>query len=946
MADGVNIGTAWVTIAAESKNLKKDVEKEFGSAGEAGGKAFGKGLDKSSKDAGGALEFLEKNSTKMLLAATAAGGALFGLASAAGGLNAALQTSDRVFGDASDSVKAFAADTSDAVFLSESAALQAANSFGIFGSQAGMGADEAAAFSIRMVQMAADLAAVADVPVEQAIQDMRSAFAGSTETMQKYGINLNETELKAAYFAETGERITGVMTAQQKTMAVHWALLDKGAFAFGAAESEAGQMAAQMDRLKGTVGNLAADFGQPAVEFASGLLAATSRGLENLIGFNDATGGMLAAGLSAAGGISALGLAAGGVVGKVSKAVKGFNNLGTASKLAIGGLGGLALAVTAGFTVYGLMTQRSRELDAWTDEVAGSLSDASAEAWEYARAAAGASGEIDGFAVAQRALGLAVVASEGQGRKLRDAFGALGLQIDDTGKILLGLHDDTQRISMFEDMARGAGVADEYVGILAKTISETDDNGDALASTLASELYSALDITWSEARALATEMLPVASAMEEIDDQSEDLADRLPQIAGQFLKLAASGDEYANTLIEQAEAQAGTTRNAADAEKVYFALLEILGEMTPEQQAVAAAAVGLSDGLDDAKNSAKSFDYIAADLIDTTSDAAKEFEQAAGQASAFDTALRKLTDPAFRFEQAMLDQIDAADKLADRIAEAKEGTEGYGKTLDINTVAGRGNRRAIMDRAEAILEEVSAMKEQGYSLEEIEDRYIELREELVDQASEFTNTRHEAQQYVQQLDLVPSTIATAFEMIGQDEAHAEVDAIIEKLGGLPPEVLTWVQPLMDEGDYREVLRRLNALTVKTVSVGLKFVPGGAGGALGLAGAALRAVGLGSHGAYVPANSWQPWIVGEAGWDEAIIPIGNEAAMAAQLKEDARIREPIMRWAAKNMQPTLVGVDGGSSGITIDTINVGSRQDLPDVTAELDRQLFLARHGVV
>ena len=299
------IARAYLQLLPSMRGSEKAIKDEFGKAGEKSGAEFNKGFEKASKSGDGFVSTLEKNSTKMLIAATAAAGGLFGLASAAGGLNAALQTSDRVFGDASKSVKTFAADTSDAVFLSESAALQAANSFGIFGKQAGMSADEASSFSIRMVQMAADLAAVADVPVSQAILDMRSAFAGSTETMQKYGINLNETELKAAYFAETGEKITQGDDRPTKTMAVHWALLEKGAFAFGAAESESSQFAAQVDRLKGTVGNIAADFGQPVVGFAARILDAVSGGLENLTGFNDATGGMFATGISASVGLAA-----------------------------------------------------------------------------------------------------------------------------------------------------------------------------------------------------------------------------------------------------------------------------------------------------------------------------------------------------------------------------------------------------------------------------------------------------------------------------------------------------------------------------------------------------------------------------------------------------------------------------------------------------------------
>lgn len=283
MAQGIEVGTAWVSLTVSAKGIGKDIEKELRPVG-----------DETKKAGDKAGQGLDAIATKALAVSIAGGAALFGLASAAGSLNAQIQTSERVFGNAAGAIQDFAADTSDAVFLSETAALAASNSFGIFATQAGLSKTEAAGFAEQMVRLGADLAAVADVPVDQAIRDMQSAFAGSTETMQKYGINLNETELKATFFANTGERITGVMTAQQKTMAVYWALLEKGAFAFGAADSEAGQFAAQVDRLKGLVGDVASDFGQPIVDFASTLMSSVSDGIQHLRDFNTETGGMLA----------------------------------------------------------------------------------------------------------------------------------------------------------------------------------------------------------------------------------------------------------------------------------------------------------------------------------------------------------------------------------------------------------------------------------------------------------------------------------------------------------------------------------------------------------------------------------------------------------------------------------------------------------------------------
>ena len=261
-----------------------------------------------------------------------------------------------------------------------------------------------------------------------------------------------------------------------------------------------------------------------------------------------------------------------------------------------------------------------------------------------------------------------------------------------------------------------------------------------------------------------------------------------------------------------------------DAATVYELFMAELMKLPPAQRAAALAGGELADGLDDAAGSAKTFDLIAANTIDTTSDAAKGFKAAADRVSAFDNALRRMTDPAFRAQQATR-PADAADKLTERISEARKGTDGYSLTLDKNTDAGRENRRAIMDRASAILEEISTMVEQGASVEEVERRYIELREELIDQASAFTDTRLEAQQYVQELGMVPSSVYTAFDIVNNDQAHAKVDEILGQMDKIPPELHSRIRPLMDQDDYRAVLIHWRVLDEDSQRR-LKLVPGG------------------------------------------------------------------------------------------------------------------------
>lgn len=944
MAEGVEIGTAWVKIAASARGITKDVEKELGPAGEAGGKAFGAGFDKGSKESGGMLDVFERNSTKLLLAATAAGGALFGLASAAGSLNAALQTSDRVFGDASSSVQAFAADTSDAVFLSETAALQAANSFGIFGAQAGMGADEAAAFSIRMVQMAADLAAVADVPVEQAILDMRSAFAGSTETMQKYGINLNETELKAVYFAETGERITGVMTAQQKTMAVHWALLEKGAFAFGAAESEADQFAAQVDKLKGTVGDMAADFGKPVVDFASGLLGEVSGGLQALLDFNDATGGMLATGVAASLGLAAAASGAAGLIGKVTEIGKKMRGptgaLTTFGKFGLAA-GAVGLALTAGFTIYGLATSHSRELAEQSQRASAGMTDAALAAWEYADAAAAAGESVSGLAIANSTLGLAVL--DAFAEIDAETLGRFNVSAKDLGDTLLWLERDP--VSAMRSLGEEAGLTEKEAGALAMAIAVYGSTSDDLATSSnnlgynLSQVRGEFGLTQEEAFALAARLgaSGLAGDMEDLWDAAN--TKEFDKYAASMLNAAVTSSDWSKETITGIEAANGLSRETGDAVQILALYYEALALLTPEQRDAALSGTDLADGIDDAADAASSFDRVAADTIDTMSDAAKAFEEAADQASAFDTALRRMTDPVFNYTEAVRDQIEAREDLQTILEKSKKSEIGYAGAVSVTTEAGRKNYDAVVAQRNAILDLVQANIENGGTLEQVEGQYSMLYDQLLNQVTVLLGNRDAAEEFLATLGMTPDVVTTTIGLVGQEEAKAQVEEILGKLDeARNAEIKPAIQPWIDKGQYDRALALLNALakpisprvTPITTGGSVRFVPS----------AAVSAYGNRFEGGD-PQLSW----VGDAPWLEHVVTTGNLPNFRRQVQEDNDLRSAVLNVASDYVQP--VGFDsGGSGGVTINGgINVGSRQDLPSVRDELEAIAFRARFGL-
>ena len=60
----------------------------------------------------------------------------------------------------------------------------------------GFGQQIAANYGASMAQVALDLGSFFNRSTEDALMDIQSALAGSSETMQKYGIDVRETALK------------------------------------------------------------------------------------------------------------------------------------------------------------------------------------------------------------------------------------------------------------------------------------------------------------------------------------------------------------------------------------------------------------------------------------------------------------------------------------------------------------------------------------------------------------------------------------------------------------------------------------------------------------------------------------------------------------------------------------------------------------------------------
>jgi hypothetical protein len=163
-------------------------------------KGFTDGVDKATTEGGSKVGSFAKN------AAVAIGGAfvadqVFQFAtdciSAASDVNESIAKIGVVFGDNADEIEAWSASAAESLKMSQGEALSAVGTFGNLAVALGLPQDQAADMSTSLVELGADMASFNNVPVDQALNALKSGLTGETEPLKAFGVNLNESTIKA-----------------------------------------------------------------------------------------------------------------------------------------------------------------------------------------------------------------------------------------------------------------------------------------------------------------------------------------------------------------------------------------------------------------------------------------------------------------------------------------------------------------------------------------------------------------------------------------------------------------------------------------------------------------------------------------------------------------------------------------------------------------------------
>ena len=102
-----------------------------------------------------------------------------------------------IFRTGADSIIASSKEAATAVGLSRGEFLEAASSFGVFGTAAGLSGDDLATFSADLVRTSADVASFNNLRPEEALEKLRAGLSGETEPLKQLGILFNAAAVDA-----------------------------------------------------------------------------------------------------------------------------------------------------------------------------------------------------------------------------------------------------------------------------------------------------------------------------------------------------------------------------------------------------------------------------------------------------------------------------------------------------------------------------------------------------------------------------------------------------------------------------------------------------------------------------------------------------------------------------------------------------------------------------
>jgi murein DD-endopeptidase MepM/ murein hydrolase activator NlpD len=245
---GKAVAVARVAVVTDTTGLKSGLNKAeaevqgFGARGGKALKAFGAAFAAS---AGIGLAALGKQSVD-----------------AASNLEEQLNKAATVFAGSERQVISWSETMAESFGVSQRAALEATGTFGNMLVPMGFAREEAAGMSMRMVELAADMASFNNASPEETLDALRAGLAGETEPLRRFGVFLNDARLKQEALSMGLYSGVGALDANTKAQATYSVILKDTGDTQGDFARTSESLANQQRILRAQIEEAAAAIGQ------------------------------------------------------------------------------------------------------------------------------------------------------------------------------------------------------------------------------------------------------------------------------------------------------------------------------------------------------------------------------------------------------------------------------------------------------------------------------------------------------------------------------------------------------------------------------------------------------------------------------------------------------------------------------------------------------------
>lgn len=250
---GRKIGDAFVNVKADTSGMAPALKKDAEAAGDKAGDGFGTHFLKAIAAVAVAVGTLVVGRTVEEIQKMVA---------EASDLNETVSKTGVVFGSSAAKIDAWAATAATRIGQSKQTAYEGAAAFGIYGKAAGKSGEALADFSTGLADLASDVGSFSNVDPAQVIEDFGSALRGEFDPVEKYGILLNETTVKAeALKLGIIKNTKDALTPQQRVLAVTSALYKQTTLAQGDFTRTSAGLANQQRIVQAQMANLRTEVG-------------------------------------------------------------------------------------------------------------------------------------------------------------------------------------------------------------------------------------------------------------------------------------------------------------------------------------------------------------------------------------------------------------------------------------------------------------------------------------------------------------------------------------------------------------------------------------------------------------------------------------------------------------------------------------------------------------